>query len=73
MFPGVNHRLLGALLPSRYLVVSQLRMLRTSGTVKRMEAGRAELFRGRHFRDEIIALCVRWDLRYPLSCRDLEE
>ena len=34
---------------------------------------RPALFRGRHFRDEIIVLCVRWYLRYPLSYRDLEE
>src|SRR4051794_41342449 len=38
-----------------------------------MGASRPELFRGRHFRDEIIVLCVRWYLRYPLSYRDLEE
>ena len=31
------------------------------------------LFRGRHFRAEIIVLCLRWYLRYPLSYRDLEE
>ena len=31
------------------------------------------LFRGRHFRDEMIVLCVRWYPRYPLSCCDLEE
>lgn len=31
------------------------------------------LFGGRHFRAEIIVLCVRWYLRYPLSYRDLEE
>src|SRR5687767_3419218 len=31
------------------------------------------VFRGRHFRDEIIILCVRWYLRYPLSYRNLEE
>jgi transposase-like protein len=34
---------------------------------------RPELFRGRHFRDEVIVLCVRWYLRYPLSYRNLEE
>src|SRR5229473_2287898 len=34
---------------------------------------RAALFRGRHFRDEILVLCVRWYLRYSLSYRDLEE
>src|SRR5437016_5835163 len=28
---------------------------------------RAALFRGRHFTDEIIVLCVRWYLRYSLS------
>ena len=27
----------------------------------------------RHFESEIILLCVRWDLRYSLSYRDLEE
>src|SRR5882762_8079565 len=34
---------------------------------------RAALFRGRHFEDEIIVLCLRWYLRYSLSYRDLEE
>jgi transposase, IS6 family len=30
-------------------------------------------FKWRHFEAEIILLCVRWYLRYPLSYRDLEE
>jgi transposase, IS6 family len=30
-------------------------------------------FRLRHFQAEIIVLCARWYLRYPLSYRDLEE
>jgi transposase, IS6 family len=34
---------------------------------------RPKLFRGRHFQDEIIILCIRWYLRYSLSYRDLEE
>jgi hypothetical protein len=34
---------------------------------------RSALFRGRHFRDEVIVLCLRWYLQYPLSYRDLEE
>jgi transposase, IS6 family len=34
---------------------------------------RPALFRGRHFEDEMIVLCVRWYLRYSLSYRDLEE
>src|ERR1700687_3627197 len=38
-----------------------------------MHKPRPKLFRGRHFRDEIILLCVRWYLRYSLSYRDLEE
>ena len=38
-----------------------------------MRESRLELFRGRHFRDEVIVLCVRWYLRYPLSYRNLEE
>jgi len=38
-----------------------------------MSKRRSELFHGRHFRDEIILLCVRRYLRYSLSYRDLEE
>src|SRR5436305_8453387 len=38
-----------------------------------MVCNRAALFRGRHFADEIIVLCVRWYLRYSLSYRDLTE
>lgn len=30
-------------------------------------------FKWRHFLPEIILLCVRWYLRYPLSYRNLEE
>jgi transposase-like protein len=30
-----------------------------------------ELFKGRHFDQEIVALCVRWYLSYKLSYRDL--
>ena len=36
----------------------------------KMEAG---LFKGRHFDQGIIVLCVRWYLRYKLSFRDLAE
>jgi transposase-like protein len=32
-----------------------------------------ELCEGRHFDREIIALCVRWYLRFKLSFRDLME
>ena len=38
-----------------------------------MPKNRSGLFRGRHFADEIIVLCVRWYLRFSLSYRDLEE
>lgn len=38
-----------------------------------MKNTRPALFRGRHFQDEIIVLCLRWYLRYSLSYRDLEE
>ena len=38
-------------------------------TLKGME----ELFKGRHFEQEIIILCVRWYLRYKLFFRDLAE
>ena len=30
-------------------------------------------FKWRHFQSDLILLCVRWYLRYPLSYRDLEE
>jgi len=30
-----------------------------------------DLFKGRHFDQEIIVLCVSWYLRYKLSSRDL--
>ncbi len=35
--------------------------------------GTSTPFKWRHFQAEIILLCVRWYLRYPLSYRDLEE
>ena len=38
-----------------------------------MKRKRPALFKGRHFEAEIIILCVRWYLRYPLSFRQLEE
>jgi transposase-like protein len=38
-----------------------------------MQRKRPALFRGRHFEDQLIVLCVRWYLRYSLSYRDLEE
>ena len=38
-----------------------------------MARKRPTLFRGRHFEDVIILLCVRWYLRYSLTYSDLEE
>ena len=38
-----------------------------------MSQKRPALFRGRHFEDVVILLCVRWYLRYSLSYRDLQE
>src|SRR5947199_5129860 len=38
-----------------------------------MRRKRPALFKGRHFEAEIIVVCVRWYLRYPLSFRQLEE
>jgi len=38
-----------------------------------MSKNRPALFRGRHFQDQIIILCVRWYLRYSLSYRDVQE
>ncbi len=45
----------------------------SSDTVNVMQNIRPVLFRGRHFDDQIIILCVRWYLRYCLTYRDLEE
>lgn len=33
----------------------------------------ADLFKGRHFDQQVIILCVRWYLSYKLSARDLVE
>ena len=38
-----------------------------------MRRNRPALFKGRHFEDAIIVLCVRWYLRFGLSLRNLEE
>jgi transposase-like protein len=38
-----------------------------------MASTRPALFKGRHFQDRVIVLCVRWYLRYCLTLRDLEE
>jgi hypothetical protein len=39
----------------------------------RSHPSKSELFKARHFEQEIIVLCVRWYLRYKLSYRDLVE
>lgn len=39
----------------------------------RSHPSKNDLFKGRHFEQEIIILCVRWYLRYKLSYRDLVE
>jgi hypothetical protein len=44
-----------------------------SGRVEQVKSKRPAMFRGRHFQDEIIVLCVRWHLRYSLSYPDLDE
>ena len=38
-----------------------------------MTGDRPGLFRGRHFADEVIIICVRWYPAYSLSYRDLSE
>src|SRR5919199_6635541 len=44
-----------------------------AGRVGGVRKNWSPVFRGRHFQDEVIVLCVRWYLRYSLSYRDLEE
>src|SRR5207302_10563980 len=36
-----------------------------------MTAAETDLFKGRHFDQQVIILCVRWYLSYKLSSRDL--
>ena len=36
-----------------------------------MMAADSDLFKGRHFDQQVIVLCVRWYLSYKLSSRDL--
>jgi len=38
-----------------------------------MKPSNTELFKGRHFDQQVIILCVRWYLGYKLSSRDLVE
>jgi transposase-like protein len=38
-----------------------------------MYKSRPALFHGRHFQDHVIVLCVRWNLRYCLTLRAVEE
>src|SRR5919112_1943806 len=38
-----------------------------------MRRNRPVLFKGRHFEAELIVLCLRWYVRYPLSLRQVEE
>jgi transposase-like protein len=38
-----------------------------------MTAVSTDLFKGRHFDQDVIVLCVRWYLSYKLSSRDLVE
>jgi transposase-like protein len=38
-----------------------------------MKRADADLFKGRHFDQQVIILCVRWYLGYKLSSRDLVE
>ena len=53
------------------MVVSQ--MAEQGCKVGGVRKNRPPVFRGRHFHDELIELCVRWYLRFSLSYRDLEE
>jgi transposase-like protein len=38
-----------------------------------MRAAETDLFKGRHFDQQVIVLCVRWYLSYKLSSRDLAQ
>ena len=46
---------------------------RRTGRIEASFSKRPALFRGRHFQDVVILLCVRWYLRYSLSYLDLQE
>ncbi len=49
----------------------QVAGLSRTGIMARMTATGTELFKGRHFDQQVIILCVRWYLSYKLSSRDL--
>src|SRR3954447_26737988 len=42
-----------------------------TGIMAWMTAAETDLFKGRHFDQQVIILCVRWYLSYKLSSRDL--
>ena len=48
----------------------KLQDLRDDGTMPRFVPAE-ELFKGRHFDQEIVVLCVRWYISFKLSYRDL--
>ena len=56
-----------------HLTGSVANVLRTLWQGERVKNKRPALFRGRHFQDEIIVLCLRWHLRYSLSYQGLDE
>ena len=60
-----------ALVRTAWTQHSRWQIGRTTELTSADENGR--LFKGRHFDQEIIVLCVRWYLRYKLSFRDLAE
>ena len=41
--------------------------------VERLKRRSKDDFKGRHFEATLILQAVSWYLRYPLSCRDIEE
>jgi hypothetical protein len=62
-----------ALIQPRLVVLAQTWKARLLAVTAWMTepASAQELFRGRHFDQEIIVLCVRWYLTFKLSSRDL--
>jgi transposase-like protein len=53
--------------------VSQTFCFRVSAIVPEDLMAEGSMFKGRHFDRSVILLCVRWNLAYNLSLRNLEE
>jgi transposase-like protein len=55
------------------MALSQTFCFRASATESAVTVAENVVFKGRHFDQSVILLCIRWYLAYNLSLRNLEE